>query len=221
MSPFISIPSKKININIVTIMNKIKNISLLCACALLSAGSAVANPGPILSPDGTSFQLNFPPVIVDELNRFVSTTEEQNHRNYEAFPYEVIIQGNGLLCKEIGICPLFVRTVEAMMPYCNISQEEFESRMSDENRVGVAKTLLEPNNKKISLCADSAVYIQFPLSYFLNFFYQRIARQPISQATCVSISCWLKLLALKRGDTEIYNTLKAIDQYRDALRYLK
>jgi hypothetical protein len=202
-------------------MNKVKSVSLFCA--LLSVGSAIADPGPILSEDGKTFQLNFPPVIVDELNRFVSMTEEQNQKNYEVFPYEVTPHGDGSVCNKVGICEPFVWTAEAMMSHfrLKISQEEFESRMSDENRAGVAKTLLELNNKKISLLGDSAVYVQIALSYFLNSFYQRLANQPISQATCVSTACWLKLLALKRGDTRTYNILEAIDQYRNALRCLK
>jgi hypothetical protein len=194
-------------------MSKIKNISLLCA--LLSVGSAIADPGPILSEDGTTFQLNFPSVIVDELNEFVAGVE--GHEGYEAFPYQVESSSDGLLCKEEGIYPSFRATAEAMLPCFNIPQEEFESRMSDENRAGVAKTLLELDNKKISLLGDSAVYVQVALSYFLNSFYQRLANQPISQATCVSTACWLKLIALIKGDMETYNIFQAIDRYKDDL----
>ncbi|MDR2420209.1 MAG: hypothetical protein LBD40_02780 [Puniceicoccales bacterium] len=95
-------------------MNKTKNISLLCA--LLSASPAVAEP--ILSPDGTSFQLNFPPVIVDKLNEFITGVE--GHERYGAFLYAP--SSNGSLHLEIQ--REFWTTIGATAPYVDISPKK-------------------------------------------------------------------------------------------------
>jgi hypothetical protein len=164
MDSFISIPSKKININIVTIMNKIKNISLLCACALLSAGSAVADPGPILSPDGTSFQLNFPSVIMDKLNEFIAGVEGQER--YEPFGHKVVTLNGLSLCEAIH--KDFWTTIQATAPYINIPPKKRADRLSAKNLVSMAKTLLWLNAAHIAVPINFALYIQMALDYFQN-----------------------------------------------------
>jgi hypothetical protein len=137
-------------------MNKIRNISLLCA--LLSAGSAVAEPGPILSEDGTSFQLNFPPVIVDKLNEFIAGVEGQE--GHEAFI------SDPLLCENVQ--PEFWKTIEATAPYISISPEKRESLLTSRNLACTAQTLLILNDAKIFIPALLRIHIQIALDYFLS-----------------------------------------------------
>jgi hypothetical protein len=146
-------------------MSKIKNISLLCV--LLSAGSAIADPGPILSEDGKTFQLNFPPAIVDKLNEFVSTTEEQNQKSYEAFPYKVVVTASGSsLCEAIH--KDFWMIIQATAPYIDVSSTKRESLLSSENLVRTARTLLILDHAKILIPALSVISIQIALDYFLS-----------------------------------------------------
>jgi hypothetical protein len=189
---------------------KIRNISLLCVLLSLSAGSAVAEPGPILSPDGTAFQLNFPQVIVDELNKFVGGVE--GHERYGAFFYQVEPSDNGPLCQEVGICAPFRAIAEAMMPYFNISQEERQRRMSCESLVRTAKTLLELDEKEIILPSASTAYIKTALNYFLNI----LDHDVTYPANCVSTACWRKLVALAKG-IALNPAVKTIDEYKEAL----
>jgi hypothetical protein len=191
-------------------MNKIRNISLLCA--LLSAGSAVAEPGPILSEDGASFQLNFPKAIVNKLKEFINGVE--GHEGYGAFLYQIESSNNRLLCKEVGICTSFRTMAEAMLPYFNISQEEYQRRMSNENLVCTAKTLLELNENKITFPIGSIVYIQVVLNYFLDFFDSGVISSPGGcPSTCISTTCWKRLVALKND----FILDLDIEGYKDAL----
>jgi hypothetical protein len=192
-------------------MSKMRNFSLLCAL-LLSAGSAVAESGPILSADGIYFQLNFPQEIVDKLNEFI--TGVKGHERYGAFLYQIEPSNNVLLCKELGICPPFVRIAEAMIPRFNISQKEFENRMSDGNLVSLTKTLLKLNAQKITFPLDSIAYMQVALNYFLDLSNSGATPSMGScPSTCISTTCWKRLVALQSGLTLDQN----IEAYRDAL----
>ncbi|MDR2419861.1 MAG: hypothetical protein LBD40_00860 [Puniceicoccales bacterium] len=192
--------------------HKIRNISLLCALLSLSAGSAVAEPGPILSPDGTSFQLNFPPVIVEKLSEFIDSVA--GHEDYGAFLYPIEPSSNGPLCKEVGICTSFRTMAEAMMPYFNISQEERQNRISDCNLASLAKTLLKLNKEKITFPLSSVTYMQVVLNYFLDLFDSSITSSIGGcPSTCISTTCWKRLVALKNG----ISLDSSIEGYKDAL----
>jgi hypothetical protein len=189
-------------------MNNIRNISLLCS--LLSIVPAVADP--ILSEDETAFQLGFPQVIVDKLNKYIAGVE--GHENYEAFGYKTIAYGNKFLCEEIGICPSFARIAEAMGPYFNISQAEFKSRMSCGNLVSLAKTLLKLNEEKIAFHIGSIVHMRVVLNYFLDLFDSGVIFSTGGYpSTCISATCWKRLIASK-NDFPLYPD---IEEYKDAL----
>jgi hypothetical protein len=136
--------------------NKIRNISLLCA--LLSAGSAVAEPGPILSEDKTSFLLNFPQVIVDKLNEFIIGVEGHG---------PLVDISNGLSSCE-NVQEKFWKTIEATAPYINISSEKRESLLTSENLVYTVQALLYLNNAKIFIPTLLVIRIQIALDYFLS-----------------------------------------------------
>jgi hypothetical protein len=142
--------------------NKIRNISLLCT--LLSVGSAAANPGPILSEDGTTFQLNFPPVIVDKLKGFIDGIG--GHEGYKAFSYEI---ESGSL-ELIALDQNFFTTAEAMVPYMGLPWDEIQTRLQKSNVIGVCKTLLEINDKKAVMSANtvSAFCIKTILNYLFD-----------------------------------------------------
>jgi hypothetical protein len=187
-------------------MNKIRNISMLCA--LLSAGSAVADP--ILSEDGTAFQLGFPQVIVDKLNEYITGVE--GHENYGAFPYQTEFDDHSSSCKEIGICTSFREVAEAMLPSFEVTRKERRRRLEQENLVSTAKTLLELNEKEITISSISTAYVQSALEYFLDTF----ERDAISVAGCVSPAHWQRLVAFQKG-IPLDPVTKAIDTYKAAL----
>ncbi|MDR2420472.1 MAG: hypothetical protein LBD40_04190 [Puniceicoccales bacterium] len=140
---------------------KIRNISLLCVLLSLSAGSAVAEPGPILSPDGTAFQLNFPQVIVDELNKFIVGVE--GHERYGAF---INASSGPLSCENVQ--QEFWKTIGATAPYIDISPKKRESLLTFENLIRTAQTLLILNHEKIFIPTLLVVRIQIALDYFLS-----------------------------------------------------
>ena len=166
-------------------MNKIKNISLLCACALLSAGSAVADPGPILSPDGTSFQLNFPPIIVDRLNEFIAGVE-QNNGPHDIYAIELSDDGNKLLT---SIDQEFPKTVGAMVPYIDLAWEEIQARLQEANVTRVYKTLLQLQDSHISIPANTA--FAFCIKTILNYFFVQFIEHHLS-VSCGDISFLMK-----------------------------
>jgi hypothetical protein len=163
-------------------MNKIKNISLLCA--LLSAGSAVAELGPILSSDGTSFQLNFPQEIVNQLNEFIAGVA--SHESYEAFSYTP--SSNGSLHLEIQ--KEFWTTIGAMAPYVDISVKTRKARLVNANLVGVAKTLLELHANAASCPIVFNTYINTALNYLLF----PAERSMICLPSCMSLASCRKFL---------------------------
>jgi hypothetical protein len=177
-------------------------------CALLSAGSAVADP--ILSEDETAFQLGFPQVIVDKLNEYIAGVE--GHENYGAFLYQTEFDGHSSSCKEVGVCTSFREVAEAMLPSFEVTRKERRRRLEQENLVSTAKTLLELNEKEITLPPASTVYIQVTLSYFLDIF----ERNTIPVSGCVSEAYWRRLVAFQKG-IPLDPVIKVIDEYEAAL----
>jgi hypothetical protein len=173
-------------------MNKIKSISMFCA--LLSVGSAVANP--ILSEDKSAFQLNFPQEIKDKLSEFISSVCETE-------PYEDA-------CDEL---PLPLEIIDAMTPCIDISFKERKSRLTKSNLVSVARALLKFDNKKALLSKNHSTYIHIALDYFLNPLDRDITCLPICSATCCSTACWQRIMATSDEKAK----MKIIDEYMAAL----
>jgi hypothetical protein len=147
-------------------MNKIKNISLLCA--LLSAGSAAANP--ILTEDGTAFRLNFPQEIVDEFNRFIAGVEQGKSRPCDTYAIE--LSGNRLTSIDQG----FPKTVEAMVPYIDLPWEEVQTRLQETNVARVYKTLVQLHDSRALVSANAA--FAFCIKTILNYFFDQAAKCP-------------------------------------------
>jgi hypothetical protein len=173
-------------------MNKIRNISLLCA--LLSASPAVAEP--ILSPDGTSFQLNFPPVIVEKLNEFI-TGVEQNTGPCDIYAIE--LSGDKLT----GIDPEFPKTAEAMVPYIDLPWKEIQGRLQEVNVTRIYKTLVQLNNDRALIPANTA--FAFCIKTILNYFFD--------QATECSPTCCGTVSFLMRKIKFGQEVAETIDDY--------
>jgi hypothetical protein len=135
-------------------------------CALLSADSAVADP--ILSEDGTAFQLGFPQVIVDKLNKFVDSIQKSSEPIINTKDCEPFIDTscNSLSCEKIQ--KKFWMIIGAMAPYIDIEPGRRESLLSSKNLIRVAQTLLILNEKKISIPALLVVRIQIALDCLLS-----------------------------------------------------